>query len=349
MSRDQAHSPDRPRRRREWTFDLPGGRSLVLRAGEPVVMGVLNLTPDSFSDGGLWLGDDGPNGPAGRGRAVRRALEMVEQGARILDLGAESTRPGGGVYGAGALEVPASEEIARLLPVLEQLRALTDAVISVDTRKAAVAEAALGAGADLVNDVSALGDPAMAGVVARAACPVVLMHSRGEISTMQREIRFSRLLDEVQGELAAAVERAEAAGVRRERIIVDPGLGFGKTAEQNLALLGTVPHLAVLDLPVLIGASRKSFLGAVTGEPPSRRLPGSLAAAGRAADGGAAILRVHDVAETTAFLTVWQAIGREAEIERARSGPVPSFANAGRSGTGEDSPRGGAEGGGADR
>lgn len=336
MSALQAHPSDHPHQPREWTLDLPGGRSLTLRAGEPAVMGVLNLTPDSFSDGGLWLnGED----PESRDRAVRRALEMVEEGARILDLGAESTRPGGGVYGEGAREVPPEEEIDRLLPVLERLRRKTDAVISVDTRKAEVARAALGAGADLINDVSALGDPAMGSVVAEAACPVILMHSRGEISTMQREIHFSRLLDEVRDELAAAVERAEAAGVARERIIVDPGLGFGKTAPQNLALLGAVPHLATLDLPVLIGASRKSFLGVLTGAPPTERLPGSLAAAGRAAEGGAAILRVHDVAETVAFLGVWRAVGREADAEVGRTA---------RPGTTDAPPRS-AEGGGAER
>lgn len=346
MPRDQAHPSDRSRRPREWTFDLPAGRTLALHAGAPVVMGVLNLTPDSFSDGGLWLGGDGPDD---HDRAVRRALEMVEEGAGILDLGAESTRPGGGVYGEGAREVPANEEIARLLPVLERLRGLTDAVLSVDTRKAAVAEAALGAGADLINDVSALGDPAMAKVAARAACPVVLMHSRGDISTMQRQIRFSRLLDEVRDELAAAVARAEEAGVRRQRVIVDPGLGFGKTAEQNLALLGTVEHLTELGLPVLIGASRKSFLGTVTGEPPSRRLPGSLAAAGRAALGGASIVRAHDVAETAAFLKVWRAIGHEAEAEKARSDLTQSTSSASHGGTDEGSPRRTAGGGGADR
>jgi dihydropteroate synthase len=280
-------------------------------------MGVLNLTPDSFSDGGAWLDPAHPRRPD---RAVARALEMVEEGARILDLGAESTRPGGGVYGGGARTVPPDEELDRLLPVLERLRETTDAALSVDTRKAAVAERALAAGADLINDVSALGDPDMAPLLAESGCPVVLMHSRGELSTMQREIRFSDLLGEVRSELAAAVERAEAAGVRRERILVDPGIGFGKTAEQNLALLGSLPELAALGLPILIGASRKSFLGTVTGEPADRRLPGSLAAAARAADGGAAILRVHDVAQTVGFMRVWHAIEREARRE-AGGGP----------------------------
>lgn len=286
-----------------WTLGLPRGRRLELVAGRPRVMGVLNLTPDSFSDGGLWLDPSDP------GRAVERGLEMLAHGADLLDLGAESTRPGGGVYGAGAAAVPAEEEIARLLPVLERLRPLTDAPLSVDTRKAAVARSALAAGADLVNDVSALGDPEMAAVLAPASCPVVLMHSRGELSTMQRGIRFADVVAEVRDELAGAIERAVAAGVERRRIVVDPGLGFGKTAEQNLALTGNLPALGELGRPVLVGASRKSFLGALTGDPPERRLPGSLAAAARAAAGGAAILRVHDVAETVAFLRVWNAIG----------------------------------------
>lgn len=309
--------PDRaaPARRGSggWTLELPRGRRLELAAGRPRVMGVLNLTPDSFSDGGRWLQPSDP------GPAVERALAMLEDGADLVDLGAESTRPGGGVYGAGAREVSAEEEIERLLPVLEALRAATDAPLSVDTRKAAVARRALEAGADLVNDVSALGDRDMAGVIAAAGCPAVLMHSRGEIATMQREVQFRDVLSEVRSELAAAVERAVAAGIPRERIVVDPGIGFGKTAEQNLALVGALPHLGELGLPILVGASRKSFLGAVTGAPPTGRLPESLAAAGRAAAGGAAIVRVHDVAETVAFLAAAQAIGRAAEAALDRT------------------------------
>lgn len=270
-------------------------------------MGVLNLTPDSFSDGGRWFD---PSDPA---RSVERGLALLEQGADLLDLGAESTRPGGGVYGSGARTVPPEEELERLLPVLEGLRRATDAPLSVDTRKAAVARAALEAGADLLNDVSALGDPDMAPLVAQCGCPVVLMHSRGEIRTMQREIRFRNVVAEVRSELAQAVDRARAAGVAREQIVVDPGLGFGKTAEQNLELLGALPELGSLGLPVLVGASRKSFLGAVTDEPPERRLPGSLAAAAWACSGGTAILRAHDTAETADFLAVWQAIRREGD------------------------------------
>lgn len=289
---------------RSWTLELPGGRRLGLTSGRPRVMGVLNLTPDSFSDGGHWFDPGDPS------RAVDRAIEMLDEGADLIDLGAESTRPGGGVYGAGAATVPPKEELARLLPVLGRLRAATEAPISVDTRKAAVAREVLAAGADLINDVGALASPELARVVAEAGCPVVLMHSRGELAAMQRGIHFDDVVAEVRDELGAAIERAVAAGVARGQVIVDPGIGFGKTAEQNLALVGGAGALAALGRPVLVGASRKSFLGAVTGEPPERRLAASLAAAARAAAAGAAILRVHDVAETVSFLAVWAAIER---------------------------------------
>jgi dihydropteroate synthase len=263
-------------------------------------MGVLNLTPDSFSDGGRWLDPE---------RAVERGLEMLEQGADLLDLGAESTRPGGGVYGAGAATVAAGDELARLLPVLAALRERTSAPLSVDTRKAEVAKAALEAGADLVNDVSALGDAGMAEVVAAAGCPLVLMHSRGELGSMQTGIHFTAVGREVRGELAARVAAAVAAGVARGQIVVDPGIGFGKTADQNLALLRSTAELAALGQPVMVGASRKSFIGHVSGATVEQRLPGSLAAVGWAARGGAAIVRVHDVAETVQFLRLWEAIG----------------------------------------
>jgi dihydropteroate synthase len=281
-----------------WTLELPRGRRLELVAGDPKLMAVVNVTPDSFSDGGRYLDP---------GRAVEHALALAAEGADLLDLGAESTRPGGGVYGEGAREVPADEELARLMPVLEPLRGATDLPISVDTRKAAVARAALGAGADLVNDVSALGDPEMARVVAEARCPVVLMHARGELPTMQRDISFVDVAAEVRDELAARRDAAVAAGIGRERVILDPGLGFGKTAAQNLELLARLDRLAALGSPVLVGASRKSFVGALTGAPPDRRLPGSLAAVARAAAGGAALVRVHDVAATRQFLAVWRA------------------------------------------
>ena len=297
---------------RTWTLRLPRGRSLVL--GErPRILGVLNLTPDSFSDGGLW---------SDPGRAADRGLAMLAEGADLLDLGAESTRPGGGVYGEGARTVPPEEEYARLLPVLERLRRATDAPLSVDTRKGEVAERALDAGADLINDVSALSDPLLGRAVAAAGSPLVLMHSRGELATMQRGIHFDDLLGEVKAELAAAVGRAMAAGIAESQLVLDPGIGFGKTWEQNLALIRGLGQLADLGRPLLIGASRKSFLAkaaerpGIPPAPPGRRLGGSLAAVAWAAALGAAVVRVHDVAETAQFLDVWHAIARSTQSTR---------------------------------
>jgi len=272
-------------------------------------MGVLNLTPDSFSDGGLWNDPD---------RAVERALQMLSEGADLIDLGAESTRPGGGVYGEGAHTVPPGEEAAHLVPVLEALRRATDAPLSVDTRKGAVAREVLAAGADLINDVSALADPSLGRAVAEAGCPLVLMHSRGELATMQRDIRFGDLLGEVRSELALAVGRAAAAGVGESQLILDPGIGFGKTWRQNLALLARLGELAELGRPLLVGASRKSFIARAAARagaaepPPGRRLGGSLAAVAWAAALPAAVVRVHDVAETVQFLDVWYAVAEEA-------------------------------------
>ncbi len=278
------------------TLELPRGRKLDLWPGRPRIAGVVNITPDSFSDGGHFLDP---------GLAVRHALRLLEEGADWIDLGAESTRPGGGVYGAGAAAVTAAQELARLLPVLERLRPQTDALISVDTRKAEVASAALAAGADLVNDISGLGDPAMAALVAAARCPIILMHSRGELATMQRAISFRDVVAEVRVELARLRDRAIASGIPARQIVLDPGIGFGKTAEQNADLLAGLGTLVDLGNPVLVGASRKAFLGALTRADVDARLPGSLAAAARAAEHGAAILRVHDVAATRQFLDVF--------------------------------------------
>jgi len=290
-----------------WTLRLPRDRALDL-GGRPRVMGILNLTPDSFSDGGLWLEPE---------RAVERGLRMLDEGAELIDLGAESTRPGGGVYGEGARTVPPGEEAARLLPVLEALRAATPAPISVDTRKGEVARQALAAGADLINDVSALSDPGLGRAVAAAGCPLVLMHSRGDLSTMQREIRFEDLLGEVRDELRAAMGRAVACGCGESQLVLDPGIGFGKTWRQNLELIGRLDALADLGRPLLLGASRKSFIARASSSspeaPPGRRLGGSLAAVAWAAHQGAAIVRVHDVAETAQFLDVWCAIAGKGE------------------------------------
>ncbi len=265
----------------------------------PLVMGVLILTPDSFSDGGLWLEPD---------TAIAHAEEMIAEGADLLDLGAESTRPGGGVYGEGAPEVSVAQELDRLIPVVEALRSRSRIPLSVDTRKARVAEAALRAGAGFINDVSALSDPGMAEVASRADCSIVLMHSRGVLRDMQRKISFDRVVEEVVTELDQVVARATSSGLRRDRLILDPGIGYGKRPEHNLSLFRHLDRLQSLGCPLLVGASRKSFIGEITGAEVEDRLAGSLATVGWAARHGAAIVRVHDVAATVQFLDLWSAI-----------------------------------------
>lgn len=272
-----------------------------LKLGErPLVMGIVNITPDSFSDGGRFLAADS---------AVEQGLRLVEEGADILDLGAESTRPGGGVYGAGSRPVDADQELKRLLPVLDGLRRrLPETWISVDTRKGAVARRVLEHGADLINDVGGLRDPELASVAAEAGCPVVIMHSRGELSNMQKDVRFDDAPSEVARELEELTQAAVEVGVRREQVIVDPGIGFGKQTSHNLELIASLDRLGALGRPVLLGASRKSFIDGVSPAAPDRRLGGSLAAAAWGARHRAAIVRVHDVAETAQFLRVWNAI-----------------------------------------
>ncbi|MFQ5350921.1 MAG: dihydropteroate synthase [Thermoanaerobaculia bacterium] len=283
---------------------LPGDRILSL-AALPLVMGVLNITPDSFSDGGLF---------AEPAAAVEHARRMIAAGADLLDLGAESTRPGGGVYGEGAETVAVAEELRRLLPVLEAVRAETPLPISVDTRKAEVAAAAFAAGADLVNDISLLSDPELAASAADAGCPLIIMHSRGQLRTMQRRARYDDLLGDVRRELAEAVERAIASGVDRRQILIDPGIGFGKTARQNAVLLRRLAELGEMGLPVVVGASRKSFIAQLAGDsPPDGRLGGSLAAVAAAERAGAAIVRVHDVGETVQFLRILRAVDSSAD------------------------------------
>jgi len=253
-----------------------------LRLSERVhVMGILNVTPDSFSDGGLHEDADS---------AVESALRMVEEGADIIDVGGESTRP-------GAPEVPADEEICRVATVIESLRAKSRVPISIDTRKAKVARAALDAGADIVNDVSALrDDPALGPLCAERECPVVLMHMKGTPRTMQADPRYDDVVDEVRNFLGEAVARAEAAGVARERTIVDPGIGFGKTVAHNLELVSRLDELGETGRPVLLGASRKSFIGKVLDiDSPAERLEGTLAVTALGVARGARIVRVHDV------------------------------------------------------
>lgn len=265
-------------------------------------MGVLNVTPDSFSDGGVFLE------PA---RAIDHALEMFEAGAAIVDVGGESTRPAN--YGE-ATTVPAEEEISRILPVIEGIRRASDRPISIDTRKAAVARRALAAGADLVNDVSALRyDPEMVGAVVESGAGLLLMHMRGsDPRTMQADTSYSHPVADVAAELAAAASKALDAGIEAERIAVDPGLGFGKSPEGNLLLLRHLPALASLGFPVAVGASRKGFVrrfsGVAEDSPAPDRLPGSLAALAAASAGGASIVRVHDVAESVRFLGMMAAI-----------------------------------------
>lgn len=260
----------------------------------PLVMGILNATPDSFSDGGRHLDP---------GRAVAAGLAMAAAGAHIVDVGGESTRP-------GAADVPPDEEQARVLPVVAALAAEGIAV-SIDTRNAATMSAALDAGARIVNDVSGLThDPDAAALVARRRCPAVLMHMRGTPATMDAHARYGDVALDVADELAAALRRAEAAGIAPEQVALDPGIGFAKTARQSAALLDRLPLLAGLGRPLLVGLSRKRFVGALAGEvPPAERDPGSIAGALYALGRGAGMIRGHDVPGTVQALRVWQGLG----------------------------------------
>ena len=265
-------------------------------------MGIVNVTPDSFSDGGKYFSPDA---------AVEHGLRLADAGAAILDIGGESTRPPR--YGA-AEEVPVSEEIRRVLPVVERLASRLGIPISVDTRKAAVARAALAAGAAILNDVTALRhDPEMAAAAASAGACVVLMHMRGtDPAAMQSDLAYGDLVGEVRGFLADSAGKAARAGIDPARIALDPGLGFSKNAAQSLQLLREIGSLRDLGYPVVVGASRKNFVAVHSGaggdSAPAARLPGSLACAGFAARRGAAVVRVHDVAETAAYLKMSRAI-----------------------------------------
>lgn len=257
-----------------------------------VVLGILNVTPDSFSDGGLYLD------PAA---AVDRALAMLDEGAAILDVGGESTRP-------GAAPVSAPEEMARVFPVIEALTARApDCLISIDTSKAAVARGALERGAAIVNDVTALrGDPAMAEVVRAAGAGVVLMHMQGDPRTMQLTPAYRDVCAEVRAHLLAAVEAAEAAGIARECIALDPGIGFGKTVEHNLGLLRGLDSLGLPGRPLVLGVSRKAFLGKISGS--DDRLPATLAITAYARQKGVRAVRVHDVRANAAALRTVEAL-----------------------------------------
>ena len=257
------------------------------------LMGILNVTPDSFSDGGAYRDT---------GRAVDHGLALAAEGADIIDIGGESTRP-------GSQPVPEDEEMARVIPVVRALRPRIPALISVDTTKAAVARAALDVGADIVNDVSALrADPAMAVVVADAGAGLVLMHMRGTPLTMQDSPHYDDLMGEVLGFLDERVRAAAAAGIPAERVIVDPGIGFGKTFEHNLEILRGQGSFRRLGRPLLVGVSRKAFLGRITGRPPAERLEATIAAAVLSVERGADILRVHDVGPVARAVRTAEAI-----------------------------------------
>ena len=271
---------------------LQCGRHL-LDLGKPVVMGILNVTPDSFSDGGRF---------ASLPEAIARAESMADEGAAIIDIGGESTRPGAG-------EVPVEEELRRVLPVIERLAAKAGLPLSVDTRKPEVMRAAISAGASMINDVSALAAPGALEVVAASDVAVCLMHMQGVPQTMQQAPRYADVLGEVQDFLRDRAARCLAAGIGRERIVLDPGFGFGKSLEHNLALLRGLPQLAAAGFPVLAGLSRKRMIAQITGREDGDRLAGSLALATLAARHGARIVRAHDVGATVAALQIVAAAG----------------------------------------
>ncbi|WP_026941932.1 dihydropteroate synthase [Hellea balneolensis] len=264
-------------------------------------MGILNVTPDSFSDGGHYDSYD---------LAVKQALTLLDEGADIIDIGGESTRP-------GAEEVDVIEEVRRTVPVIMALREATrdydsDPVISIDTRKPGVAEAAILAGADIWNDVSGLTfEPKSEAVAAELACPVILMHSQGSPENMQDNPYYGHAVKEIKDWLAKRLDACEFAGIERSNITLDPGIGFGKRQEDNLAILGQLESFKELGCPILMGASRKSFIGRIDGSTADDRIGGSIAAALWSAAKGADILRVHDVSETVQALRVWEAMADE--------------------------------------
>jgi dihydropteroate synthase len=265
-------------------------------AGKPLIMGILNVTPDSFSDGGRYLEPE---------RAVERGLALAREGADIIDVGGESTRP-------GAAPVAEAEELARVIPVIKALHRGGGAVISVDTRKSTVAEQALAAGARIVNDVSALtADARMAAVVREFRAGAVLMHMRGEPGTMQADPRYEDVVREVRDYLAARLAALAEQGIAPEALAIDPGFGFGKTAEHNLRLLAGLGRLRECGRPIVVGVSRKRFIGSLTGREVGERLAGSLGALAYAIMAGAAVLRVHDVRESRDVRVVMTALMRE--------------------------------------
>jgi dihydropteroate synthase len=287
-------------------------------------MGIVNVTPDSFSDGGLF---------AAPGAAIEHALALVADGAAIVDVGGESTRP-------GSEPVAAATESERVLPVVEGLAATgTHAQISIDTRKASVARAALAAGATMVNDVSALRDREMAGVVAESGADCCLMHMLGEPRTMQDDPRYDDVVDEVKAFLASRLELAVREGVREERVLLDPGIGFGKRDEHNLALIRRLDEIVALGRPVVIGTSRKGFIGRVAGAPGGAdRLAGTLATNVLALERGASVFRVHDVAPAREALAVAAATLASRWTASSRA-TTPTSSTTRRAGTTSTPPR----------
>ena len=274
-------------------YQIPcGSHTLTWSPGQPLVMGIVNVTPDSFSGDGLGLQTDA---------AFDQAMRMMSAGAHLVDIGAESTRP-------GAQAVGIDEELNRLLPLLEKLRAV-DVPVSVDTTKAGVMDAAIRLGVGLINDVSALRDPEAAVLAPHGRVSVCLMHMRGEPRSMQADPQYDDVVVDVRNFLQHSEASALAAGIARERLILDPGFGFGKTFAHNQQLFQALPELVRLQLPVLVGVSRKAMIGHVVDKPVNERMVGSVAAAMLAAQYGAAIVRVHDVPETIDALKMLQALG----------------------------------------
>lgn len=272
---------------------VPGGE-IDLTNG-PIIMGVINVTPDSFSDGGLYLEPES---------ACERALEMMEEGASIIDVGGESSRPGSG-------EVGADEELERVMPVLERLAGRLNIPVSIDTRKAEVARAAVQSGASIINDISGFKrDGGMAGAALETGAAVILMHMQGTPEMMQDDPHYEDAVSEILSWMSERTAELTSSGVGRDKIIVDPGIGFGKRLEDNLAILHEIGDFRSLGYPVMVGYSRKSFIGSITGRRPFERLWGGFAALASCLNGGVQIVRVHDVRETADFIKVWKEIER---------------------------------------
>jgi dihydropteroate synthase len=265
---------------------------LPLDLSVPRVMGILNVTPDSFSDGGRFVALEA---------ALRQAERMVADGAAILNIGGESTRPGAGAVGS-------DEELARVIPVIERLHAEFAVPLSIDTSKPEVMRAAVAAGAVLINDVTALGAPGAVETAAALGVAVCLMHMQGEPRTMQAAPQYDDVVADIISYLDRRVTACEAAGIGRDRLLLDPGFGFGKTLAHNLELLARLGEFARLELPLLVGLSRKSMLGSVTGRPVEQRMPASVAAALMAVERGAQVVRVHDVGPTVDAIKLWCAV-----------------------------------------